>query len=185
MSRHRQDPLRTLTLEEREALEQMARAQAEPAAEVARARALLAVAEGQTYQAAAAAAGRRSNDAVSELVSRFNREGLAALIPRHGGGPAVRYGAAERERILAEARRAPEPTRDGTATWSLSTLQRALREAPDGLAQVSTHTVWKVLQAAGWHWQKTRTWCATGRVKRKRKCGVVEVTDPDTAAKKS
>jgi hypothetical protein len=39
----------------------------------------VAVASGQTYQAAAEAAGRGSNDAVSQLVSRFNREALAAL----------------------------------------------------------------------------------------------------------
>lgn len=146
---------------------------------------LLAVAEGQTYQAAAETAGRRSNDAVSQLVSRFNREGLATLVPRHGGGPPVVYGTAERERILAEVRRPAEPTRDGTATWSLATLRRALRQAPEGLPQVSTQTLWKVLHEAGLRWQKTRTWCETGRVKRKRKSGVVEVSDPDATAKKN
>jgi hypothetical protein len=33
----------------------------------------------------------------------------------------------EQERILAEARRRPDREQDGTATWSLSTLQQALR----------------------------------------------------------
>jgi hypothetical protein len=47
---------------------------------------LLAVADGSDYQAAARAAGRASGDAVSRLVARFNREGIAALDPRHGGG---------------------------------------------------------------------------------------------------
>ena len=185
MSRRRKDPLRDLTDEEREMLEMVARAQSEPASQVARAKMLLAVADGQTYQAAAEAAGRKSNDAVSHLVSRFNQEGLAALVPRHGGGPSIQYGPAERERILAEARRAPDQERDGTATWSLSTLQRALRQAPDGLAAVSTYTIWQVLQEAGFSWQASRTWCETGKVKRKRKAGVVEVTDPDAEAKKS
>jgi hypothetical protein len=52
---------------------------------------------------------------------------------------------------------------------------------------VSTYTtIWKVvLKEAGFEWQRTRSWCETGRVKRKRKNGeVVEVTDPDAEAKK-
>ena len=185
MSRRRNDPLRSLTEEERSVLEQIARARNEPGSHIARAKALLAVADGQTYQAAAEAAGRKSNDAVSQLVRRFNREGLVALEPGHGGGPTLQYGPTERARILAEARRKPEPERDGTATWSLSTLQRALRSAPDGLPTISTYTIWVVLHEAGLSWQQSRTWCDTGKVKRKRKSGTVEVTDPDTEAKKS
>jgi hypothetical protein len=67
----------------------------------------------------------------------------------------------------------------------LSTLQRALRQAPDGLPDVSTYTIWVVLQEAGWSWQKNRSWCETGKVKRKRKGEVVEVNDPDATAKKT
>ena len=185
MSRRRKDPLRPLAEEERTGLKQIARTRSEPASHVAGAKILLAVADGATYGAAAERAGRKSNDAVSHLVSRFNQEGLAALEPRHGGGPPVQYGAPERDRILAEVRRTPDRERDGTATWSLSTLQRALRQAPDGLPDVSTYTIWKVLHEAGLSWQQTRTWCETGTVKRKRKSGVVEVTDPDAEAKKS
>src|SRR5215207_3003498 len=133
MSRRQKDPLRKLTDQERVWLVRISRSQAEPAAHVARAKALLAVADGNSYTDAARAAGRRSGEAVSHLVSRFNREGIAALEPRHGGGPVTIYADAERERILAEARRVPERDRDGTATWSLTTLRRALREAPDGL----------------------------------------------------
>jgi hypothetical protein len=40
-----------------------------------------------------------------------------------------------------------------------------------------------VLQEAGWRWQKDSSWCETGKVKRKRKAGVVEVTDPDATLK--
>jgi transposase len=163
----------------------ISRSQAEPAAHVARAKALLAVACGRSYTDAASAAGRRSAEAVSHLVSRFDREGLAALEPRHGGGPPTIYDDAERERILAEVRRRPERGRDGTATWSLTTLRRALREAPDGLPAVSTYTIWKVLKEAGFGWQKDRSWCETGAVERKRKGEVVKVIDPDATAKKS
>jgi hypothetical protein len=50
---------------------------------------------------------------------------------------------------------------------------------------VSTYTIWRVLKEAGFEWQRTRSWCETGRAKRKRKSGeVVEVVDPDAEAKK-
>jgi transposase len=185
MTRRHKDPLRALTEEERNLLVHISRSHAEPASHVARAKALLTVAEGRSYTEAAKAAGRRSGDAVSHLVSRFNREGLAALEPGHGGGRRTTYAAPERERILAEVRRKPDREKDGTATWSLSTLRRTLRQAPDGLPGVSTYTIWKVLKEAGFEWQRTRSWCETGKVKRKRKSGeVVEVTDPDAEAKK-
>ena len=77
--------------------------------------------------------------AVAHLVARFNRDGLAALEPGHGGGQPKRYTRIEQERILREVRR--EPDRDRTATWSLTTLQRVLRQAPDGLPTVSTYTI--------------------------------------------
>jgi transposase len=184
MTRRKKDPLRKLTDQERVWLERISRSQAEPAAHVARAKALLAVADGNSYTDAARAAGRRSGEAVSHLVSRFNREGIAALEPRHGGGPVTIYADAERERILAEARRVPERDRDGTATWSLTTLRRALREAPDGLPAVSTHTIWKTLKEAGFEWQRDRSWCQTGVLERKRGGEVVTVIDPDAEAKK-
>ena len=179
------EPLRPLTAAERLALEQVARARSEQADRVARARALLAVAAGKRFTEAAQAVGRRSGDAVAHLVSRFNTEGLAALDPRHGGGPPVVYDAAARERILREFRRAPDRERDGTATWSLTTLQRALRRAPDGLPTVSTVTILQTLWDAGYTWQHSRTWCRTGTVLRKRKSGTVEVTDPDATPKKN
>jgi transposase len=183
MSRRRKGPLRALTAGERAGLERMGRATSAPAALVTRARVLLAVAEGCSYTEAARRVGRRSGDAVGELVARFNREGLAAVEPRHGGGPKVKYGAAERERILAEVRRPPDRERDQTATWSLTTLQRALRSAEDGLPEVSTYTLWCVLHEADLSWQRDRSWCHTGLAKRRRKAGEVEVHDPDAVVK--
>lgn len=185
MSRRQTNPLRALSAEERTALTQLSRSQRMPAAQVARAVALLAVADGQSYTAAARKAGRRDNDTVAEWVARFNREGLPAVVPRHGGGPPIRYADVEQRRILAEVQRIPDRTRDGTATWSLSMLQRALRQAEDGLPTISTYTIWQVLHQAGRSWQKSRTWCDTGVVVRKHKRGVVRVSDPDAVAKKS
>jgi transposase len=184
MAAPQKTPLRPLTEEERRLLTGIARAPSERADRVARATALLAVADGASFAAAARAAGRRAGDAVAKLVARCNAEGLAALDARHGGGPAVRYGAPEAARILRETRRPPDREQDGTATWSLTTLQRALRSAPDGLPTVSTFTILRVLRDAGLSWQADRTWCETGVVARKRKAGVVEVVDPATAPKR-
>ena len=156
-----------------------------PATQVAHAKAHLAVAAGQPSQDAARAAGRRSGDAVAQVVARFTHSGLAAVQPRHGGGPTPRHGAAAQARILAEARRVPAREQDGTATWSLSTLQAAVRRAPDGLTQVSTWTIWRVLHAAGLSRQRDRSWCDTGAAQRKRKGRTVAVHDPDAAAKKA
>jgi transposase len=185
MSRRKKDPLRPLTDSERQALTQLSRSQAAPAVHVARASMLLAVAGGSDYQQAARSAGRRSGDAVSHLVARFNAEGLAALSPRHGGGHPLVYDHASRERILQEVRREPTPQADGTATWSLSTLKGSLRSAPDGLPRVATSTIWQVLHEAGLSYQQSRTWCPTGAALRKRKSGPVVVTDPDSESKKS
>lgn len=185
MSRHKNNPLRALNEPEYQALQQISRSQTAPAAEVSRAKALLAVAQGSHYQDAARAVGRRSGDAVAVLVARFNQEGLEALTPRHGGGRKPVYDAAARQRILAEAARTPDREQDGCATWSLSTLQKALRRAPDGFPQVSTYTLWQVLKADGQSHQNNRTWCETGTVVRVRKDGAVLVTDPDTDAKKN
>ena len=126
-------------------------------------------------------------DAVALRVARFNREGMAAIFPRQGGGHPARYTVADRERILAEARRAPDRERDGTAVWSLRTLRRALRRS--GLPQISTATIRQVLRGAGLTWQKQRSWCETGTAQRRRRragrAAVVTVTDPDAEAKKT
>jgi transposase len=176
---------RQLTDPERQELAQLGRSQAAPAVEVTRAKLLLAVAQGNDYQSAARAAGRRSGDAVSHLVARFDAEGLAALTPRHGGGRRPTYGPEATGRIVAEAGRAPTPEGDGTATWSLSTLRRSLRAAPDGLPRASTYTIRRVLHEAGASYQRTRSWCPTGTALRRRKAGAAVVTDPDAAPKKS
>ena len=185
MAHPQTEPLRPLTAAERASLEALARAGSERADRVARAKALLAVADGAPFAVAARAAGRRSGVAVAQLVRRFNAAGLGALTPGHGGGPPVVYAGAVRERILREFRRPPDRERDGTATWSLTTLQRALRRAPDGLPTVSTWTILQTLWDAGYTWQQSRTWCQTGTVVRQRKAGPVTVTDPDATPKKS
>ena len=129
MSRQQKDPLRPLQATERALLVRLSRSASAPAARVARARALLAVAKGLSYTAAARLVGRRTGDTVARWVAGFNHAGLAAVVPRHGGGQPLRYGEVEQRRILAEVARPPDRVRDGTASCSLSTLRTALPSA--------------------------------------------------------
>ena len=184
MTRAQKEPLRALAQPERELLQQESRSRSEPASHVQRAKALLAVAEGKSFTQAARVAGYRVGDSVAKLVKRFNAEGVATLQPRHAGGAPLRYGVQQTQRILQEVGRAPSCEEDGTAVWSLLLLRRQLRASEDGLPKVSTFTLWKILHEAGYSWQQDRSWLQTGQAKRKRKAGMVTVTDPDTTAKK-
>jgi len=174
-------PLRTLAPEEERALRGIAKASSERVDVARRARALLAVQAGQPYTEAARAAGYRSGDSVSQLVDRFNQGGLAGLRIAAGRGRKARYTAAERERILQELRRAPDREADGTATWSLKTLERALRR--EALPRVGASTIRAVLHEAGYRFGKTRTWCPTGTAVRKRAGGSATVEDPRAGEK--
>jgi transposase len=184
MARPLKESLRALSESERTQLDALARSRSAPADRSARAKQILALAEGADLQQALQRANRRSRQALVRLIKRFNHEGMAAIEGHHGGGPTLRYGPKQQERILKEFARTPDREKDQTATWSLTTLQRALRRAPDGLPTVSTYVILQVLHQAGYTWQKDRTWCDTGIVERKRKEGVVRITDPDAHQKR-
>lgn len=120
---------------------------------------------------------------VAELVSRFNGQGLGALRIAVGRGRRVTYDTQARARIVAVAQQEPRRHEDQTATWSLTTLQRRLRQ--EGLPHIGATTIRRVLHEAGSSYQRTRTWCPTGSALRVRKAGVVRVTDPLTQEKKA
>ena len=174
--------LRPLTVAEQRELRVIAKASSERVDRVKRATALLAVAGGETFTAAARAAGYRSVGAVTYLVRRFNRAGLGALGIAAGRGRRRTYGTTARAQIVATAQRPPDRKADGTATWSLSTLERTVRR--EGLPRVGATTIRRVLHDAGSSYQRTRTWCPTGTAQRKRKAGVVQVVDPRTEEKR-
>ena len=182
MAPPQKEPLRAVTAAERAALARVVHASSARVDRARRATALLAVAGGQPYAQAARRAGYRSGTAVAELVARFNRPGLAALTIAPGRGRKPTYDASARSQIVATAQRAPDRRADGTATWSLSTLERTLRR--EAVPQVAASTIRRVLQDAGSSYQRTRTWCPTGTARRKRKTGVVTVVDPQTELKR-
>src|SRR6478735_5970149 len=165
------EPLRRLSRTERAVLQRIANSSSERIDHVRRATALLAVARTGVFIHAAHEAGLRSGTTVADLVVRFNRHGLAAVHIASGRGRRATYNLSARAQIVATAQREPDRRTDATATWSLTTLQRALRGA--GLSRVGTSTIRRVLQDAGSSYQRTRTWCPTGTAQRKRKAGVV------------
>jgi transposase len=178
-------PLRPLTELERQELQRVSRAPSETVIRHQRAVALLAVADGKRLIEAAHAAGWKVHDTVTRLIRRFNERGLSALDDLPRSGHPRSYGAPERARIEQEVLREPSRREDSTATWSLTTLQRALREAPDGLPRVSTFTILHALHEADYSWQQSRTWCKTGTTLRKSKDGTIEESyDPYTKEKK-
>jgi transposase len=178
-----QEPLRELTKDEQLLLQKVAQSRTEIAEVVARAKSLLAVRGGASLAAAARAAGRKSGLGVARLVVRFNREGLEALHTKPGAGHPSTYTVEQRAQVLAEYRRKPDREMDGTGTWSLTTLQRAVRKRPK-LEHISRDTISGVLHDAGLTWQRDRTWCETGVSIRKGKHGRRAVVDVDAAAKK-
>lgn len=178
MAPQQQERLRALTAEEQGTLEQVRQATSGRHDEVQRATALLAVAAGASFAAAARGVGYAGGSTVQALVKRFNTRGPAAVAIAPGRGPKVRYDATTRAQVVALAQRSPDRKVDGTATWSLSTLARAVQRAI--CPAPKSRTIAQILRDAGSSYQKTRTWCPTGTAERKRKAGVVRVVDPET-----
>jgi transposase len=175
-------PLRPLSEQEERELRRIVNASSARVDVVRRAKALLAVAAGHSFTDAAHQAELKSGDGVGKLVVRFNEHGLAALSIAAGRGRKLTYTSQQQGRIVHEVQQAPDRQEDQTATWSLSTLQQALRKKE--LPHMARETIRQVLHECGYSYQQTRTWCRTGYAERVRKSGTVTVSDPQTPEKK-
>jgi hypothetical protein len=135
--------------------------------------------------AACGAAGRLSewdDRRQSGRVASIKRS-LAALRHRRRVGDASQLTMLLLARhIVATAQRPPERRANGTASWSLSTLQRTLRKG--AYPRIGTSTIRRMLENAGSSYQRTRSWCPTGTAQRVRTAGVVTVVDPKTEEKR-
>ena len=152
MGRHQKKPLRGLTESEKTELKRIAASEVDRVERIRRSRALLAVAEGQSFTQAARSARMRSSSGVAAIVQRFHERGLKALDTTPGAGRHSIYNAAEKELILAEVQREMKRT----PFWSLSSLQQALRQASNGAPKVSAKTIGQVLRDAGYIWHPAR-----------------------------
>jgi transposase len=182
MCRPQKEPLRKLREQEERELLRIVKASSERVDVVRRAKALLAVASGQSFSQAGTLSGIKEGKSVSELVKRFNTRGLAALLIAPGRGRKPTYTSEQQAQIVREVQRSPDRLGDQTATWSLSTLQQSLRKT--ALPHIAKETIREVLHEHGYTYQRTRTWCHTGYALRKRKSGTVTVYDEQTPEKK-
>src|SRR5215472_17853384 len=174
-------PLRPVSQAELQTLHRVAKASSERVDTVRRAKALLAVAAGESFTQAARQAGL-SREGVSQLVERFNHQGLASLVIASGRGRKPTYATEARTQVVQTVQRQPDRLQDQTATWSLKLLQRALRRA--GLPSIGATTIGRILHEEGFSLQRDRTWCQTGTAYRLRKDGVYRVHDPQAQGKK-
>lgn len=160
MAKLQKHPLRMLSKQEEQELQRLVKASSERVDVVRRAKVLLAVADGQSFTKAAHQAGLKSADGASQLVTRFNERGLAALTIAPGRGRKPTYTSQDRAFILQEVQRPPDLDEDQTTTWSLSTLRRTLRKKH--LPHIANETIREVLHESGYTYQQTGTWCPTG-----------------------
>ena len=166
MGRHQKRPMRGPTEAEKAELIRVSTSEVERVERMRRARALLAVAEGQSFTEAARAARMRSSSGVAAIVQRFHERGMAALDTLPGAGRRPVYSDAERDLILGEVQR----EMDRTALWSLSTLEQALRLSANGAPRVSAKIIGQVLHDAGYTWHSGRhAWLRDGEVTQERK----------------
>ena len=115
MPAHQKVPLRPLFPLEEQELQRIIKASSERRDRARRAQALLAVAAGQEFTAAATAAGFQSGDSIAHLVARFNQHGLAALDIAPGRGRRVQYDPTVRTHIVQKVQTAPDRRHSSTA----------------------------------------------------------------------
>lgn len=159
MGRQPKQPLRRLTESEKTEMMRITASGVERVERIRRARALLAVDGGQSYTQAARTSRMRSSSGVAALVQRFHQRGMAALDTLPGAGRHRMYGDAEKRLILQEVEREI----DRSPAWSLSSLQEALHNAPEGTPKVSAKTIGQVLREAGYRWHADdHSWTRNG-----------------------
>ena len=138
---------------ELQTLHRVTKASSERVDTVRRAKALLAVAAGESFTQAGRQAGL-SREGVSQLVERFNQRGLASLVIASGRGRKPTYAAQARTQVVQAVQQQPDRLHDQTATWSLKLLQRALRRA--GLPSIGATTIGRILHEEGFSLQRDR-----------------------------
>ena len=123
----------SLTTEERRALSSLTRSRAAPAADVKRARLIMMLDEGLSWNAI----GEQlpcTPDYISRWKRRFERERMAGLYARHRGSEPAENAAKLEARVLAWTRKAPS---DGSTHWSTRKLGKAL-----GISHMMVARIW-------------------------------------------
>ena len=122
-----------LTTEERTALLSLARSRAAPAADVKRARLIMMLDDGVSWNAISEQLPCTA-DYISRWKRRFERERIGGLYARHRGSEPAQDAAKLEARVLAWTRKAPS---DGSTQWSTRRLGKAL-----GISHMMIARIW-------------------------------------------
>jgi transposase len=126
-------PVVTLSQENQAELMQVANSRTFPAGDVFRARLLLALAAGESYEGIAQAL-RTSAPTIARWKRRFEEKGIDGLIPRHRGSRARVATAGVQARVLKKLQQEPP---DGSTHWSCRKMAKAV-----GLSKSTVQRIW-------------------------------------------
>ncbi|MGH9354769.1 MAG: IS630 family transposase [Terriglobia bacterium] len=129
----RKQPVVMLSQEDRAELMQVANSRTFSAGGVFRARLVLALAEGQSYQAIAREL-RTSAPTIARWKRRFEKKGIDGLVPRYRGSRARIATAGVQARVLKKLQQAPP---DGSTHWSCRKMAGAM-----GVSKSTVHRIW-------------------------------------------
>jgi transposase len=160
--------LRELSMEERHAVERMARSRTGQARQVERARVVLAAVEGEGV-GAIAARFRVSPATVYLWLHRFEARGLAGLEDQPRGGRPPTYTREQVGIVVATALSDPRALGQAYSSWTLDRLAAYLAER-HGITMKRSR-IDEILLAEGLRWRKQESWFG-------------ERVDPDFARKR-
>src|SRR5262245_16911558 len=129
----RNQPVLSITDEQREELSKWATSRSLPAGDVFRARLILALADGRSYQEIKTSL-QTTAPTISRWKQRFEQEGMAGLDPRHQGSQPRVANAAMQAKIVRKTQQKPA---DGSTHWSCRKMAEEL-----GLSKSTVQRVW-------------------------------------------
>lgn len=160
--------VRTLTANERQEIERLARSRTGAARLVERARIIQQASQGRKVSNIAERL-KVSEMTVGRWLKRFNRAGLAGLADQPRSGRPTTYTARERAEVVATALTDPQTLKLPFASWTLDRLAAYLNEQC-GIA-IKRSRIDEILLAEGLRWRHQETWFS-------------ERVDPEFAEKK-
>jgi len=129
----RNQPVLSITDEQRDELRKWATSRTLPAGDVLRARLILALAEGRSYREIKSSL-QTTAPTISRWKQRFEQHGIAGLDPRHQGSQPRVASAAMQAKILRKTQQKPA---DGSTHWSCRKMAAEL-----GLSKSTVQRVW-------------------------------------------
>ena len=150
--------LRTLTTEEIDEIERLAKSRTESARIVQRARLIKAMRDDPNLHVRDAGfmVGYASTASGPKWVKWFNTEGIAGLEDKPRSGKPVTHTEKVRSQLVDLALQKPRTLDQPFELWTLTRLQIEY-EKRYGL-RLGTSTIWKWLQAEGLDWKRQQSW---------------------------